>query len=297
MAAIRQLRPTKPVLFAGLDEGAIVPHEQVDELRALGVPYFPTAERALRAVAMFSTWSARALPSHVAGATPMSFESDLPSGVIPEHRAKKLLATQGIPFLPGRLAVTLEQAQVAAAAIGFPVALKAQAADLPHKSEVGGVVLGLNHREQLAEGWERLHANLARHCPGLVLDGVLVEPMAPRGIELIVGGRRDPEWGPILLVGFGGVQAEVLRDVRLLPPDVTEAVIVHELNLLHGSALLRGFRGAPPADMAAVAQLIARLGRLLRAEPKIKEIDLNPVMVYPQGQGALALDALMLVSA
>jgi acyl-CoA synthetase (NDP forming) len=120
--------------------------------------------------------------------------------------------------------------------------------------------------------------------------------MGERGIELIIGARNDADWGPVILAGFGGVQAEILHDVRLLPPDLTHDGIVRELNLLKSSPLLRGFRGSPPLDVAAVAHMIARIGQLLLAEPSIRELDLNPVIVYPVGHGAVALDALMLVN-
>ena len=126
------------------------------------------------------------------------------------------------------------------------------------------------------------------------LDGVLVEAMGARGTELIVGARNDPEWGAVILVGFGGVQAEILQDVRLLPPDLTHEAIVAELRLLKSGALLDGWRGAPALDVDAVADIIAATGRLLLGTPGIREIDLNPVVVYPKGQGAVALDALIL---
>jgi acyl-CoA synthetase (NDP forming) len=131
----------------------------------------------------------------------------------------------------------------------------------------------------------------------LVLDGVLIEKMGKRGVELIVGARNDREWGPVVLAGLGGVQAEILHDVRLLPADLTPEGIERELHLLKSGALLRGFRGSPALDVPAVAELIARIGRLLLAEPAIREIDLNPVITYPRGEGAVVLDALMLVDA
>jgi len=112
---------------------------------------------------------------------------------------------------------------------------------------------------------------------------------------MIVGARHDPQWGPVLLVGFGGVTAEVLRDVRLLAPDLSAAAVIDELERLKGAALLHGHRGAPALDVAALADLVVRLGALLRAQPRIREIDLNPVIVYPRGQGVRALDALMLI--
>ena len=148
----------------------------------------------------------------------------------------------------------------------------------------------------MAAAWRHLHETLAHTRPGLVLDGVLVERMSKKGVELIVGGRNDPDWGAVVLVGFGGVQAEILKDVRLLPPDLSQQEIIEELNLLKSAKLLHGFRGSPALDIAAVAALIEKIGGLLTAEPRIKEIDLNPVIVYPKGSGAIALDALMVVS-
>jgi len=292
--ALAQLQPDRPVLVAGVDEGASVSPLYLDRLRELCAPYFPTPERALRAVARTSARRARD-PRSVNTAAPVTFGAPLSSGMIPEHAAKRLLASVGVPFPVGRLVATLEEAKRLASELGFPVVLKAQAAALAHKSDVGGVLLGLRDADALTEGWRRLHLNLSQHRPGLALAGVLVEKMALPGIELIIGGRHDPEWGPILLVGFGGVQAELLQDVRVLPSDLSIAEIAHELHQLKSSSLLRGFRGGPAADIEAVAALVERLGRLLRSEPALREFDLNPVIVHPRGQGVTALDALMLV--
>lgn len=294
LRAVHDLKPAKPVILAGLDEGAAVPPHYIEQLRALNVPYFPSPDRALRAVARFSALASRDVAVSCVAPTPLAERP--PAGVVAEYRAKQVLASLGIPFPSGLFVTNLEQAQAAAIKLGFPVVLKAQSADLSHKSDAGGVILGLNDATQLAEGWTRLYANIAQHRPGLVLDGVLIEKMGRRGVELIVGARNDPAWGPVILAGFGGVQAEILQDVRLLPADLTIDGIVHELNMLKSAALLRGFRGSPALDVAAVAALIARVGRLLLAEPTILEIDLNPVIVYRQGEGAVALDALMLVA-
>jgi acyl-CoA synthetase (NDP forming) len=281
---------TKPVIFAGLDEGAAIPAGYIERLRAAGVPYFPSSERAVRALARISTWRSREVA--VQALEPIRLP-DLPGGVVPEYRAKELLGPIGIPFPKAQLATTLEEAQAAAETLGYPIVLKAQSADLSHKSDAGGVIVGLADAQALAEGWQRLADNIAHHRPGLVLDGVLVEAMGARGTELIVGARNDPEWGPVVLVGFGGVQAEVLQDVRLLPPGLDEAAILAELDQLKSAALLHGFRGAPALDVKAVAAIVANVGRLLMGEPRIREIDLNPVILYTQG--AVALDALMLV--
>lgn len=293
-AAVSQLQPKKPVIFAGLDDGAEVPAPFIAKLRALNVPYFPSADRAFRAMASWCKAAHR--DSAVSAMPPSRLRSRPPRGILAEYRAKELLAPLGIRFPEGSLARTLAEAQAAAKRIGTPVALKAQSNELPHKSDAGGVELGLTDAVSIAAAWERLHSNIARHRPGLELDGVLVEGMSPRGTELIVGGRNDPEWGPITLAGFGGVQAEILRDFRLMPADLTLEGIARELQLLKSGALLRGFRGSAPLDVAAIADMVARIGALLRGEPQIREIDLNPVMVYTNGNGAIALDALLVLA-
>ena len=123
---------------------------------------------------------------------------------------------------------------------------------------------------------------------------MLIEGMSKPGVELIIGGRNDPDWGAVVLVGFGGVQAEILKDVRLLAADLSREEIVEELYRLKSAELLHGFRGMPPLDVAAAARIVAQISALLRAEPRIQEIDLNPVILYPQGHGAIALDALII---
>jgi acyl-CoA synthetase (NDP forming) len=294
IGALQALRPQKPIIFAGLDDGAKVPKEYIDALRNMNVPYFPSPGRAYRAIAGLSAAAARAsrMPAATAPRTQALFNDH---GTVAEHRSKELLEEFGISFPMRRLVKTLEEAQRAAAHFGFPVVLKAQSAELPHKSDAGGVILGLTDAPMLAAGWERLHSNIARSRPGMLLDGVLVERMSRPGVELIIGGRNDKDWGPLVLAGFGGLQAEILQDVRLLAPDLTVPDIERELHLLKSAELLRGFRGAPALDVTAAATLIAKVGELLCAQPSIREIDLNPVIVYPRGQGAVALDALLIL--
>jgi len=204
------------------------------------------------------------------------------------------LAPLGIPFPQGVFCKSPDEAIEAAARIGYPVALKAQSAALSHKSDAGGVVLNLRDEGELRAGWDKLHSNVAAYDASLALDGVLLEGMGKRGVELIIGAKSDPEWGPVILAGFGGITAEILQDIRLFTPDLAIEAIKRELLLLKQAALLQGYRGSPALDIDSVAQIIATLGRILTAEPSIREIDLNPVIVYPNGMGAVALDALML---
>jgi acyl-CoA synthetase (NDP forming) len=254
------------------------------------VPFFRSPERALRALARLAGLRP---PEPASPAVPAG--KRLPPGVLPEHASKTVLADAGIRFPRAELVNDLQGAQAAAARIGYPVVLKAQSAALAHKSDVGGVVLGLADETALALGWGKLHTDIASARPDLQLEGVLVEAMAPPGIELILGARHDPDWGAILVIGLGGIWAEAVRDVRVLPADLKPAAIVAELRKLKAAALLTGFRGAPALDLDAVAEVASRLGRFIAAHPEVAEIDVNPLVVYPAQQGAIAVDALIVV--
>lgn len=294
LAAVQGKVLTKPLIFAGLDEGAQVPAERIAELRAAGIPWFPTTERALRAIARLTQWSARDVTTTDAAALPLPGLNAV-TGVVPEYCSKQLLGLAGVSFPAGRFAASADEAAAAADALGYPVAMKAQAAALSHKSDAGGVLLNLADAAAVRAAWAKMHANVSAYNAAIKLDGVLIEGMGKRGVEMIVGAKNDPEWGPVVLAGFGGVTAEILQDVRLLTADMTETAVVAELMKLKSAALLAGYRGSPALDVPALAALIVRVGQVLRAEPSIREIDLNPVILHPMGEGVVALDALMLV--
>ncbi len=295
LAALREIKPTKPVIFAGLDEGAQIDPAYVEQLHQLGVPFFPSPDRAFRALAHVSRHASRMQTAQEA-APAASAGINLPSGVIPEYRSKHFFAQAGIPVPPGSLATTAEEAQAIAATIGYPVVLKAQAAALTHKSDVGGVALKLQTPEAIAAAWHKMQSDIASALPDLTLDGILVETMGEWGTELIVGAHCDPEWGPVLLIGLGGVMAEALRDTRLIVPELSRKAVVAELLQLKSAVLLRGFRGAPPVDLEAVAEIVVRLGEFVLANPSVREVDINPVIAYAKGGGAVALDALIVTN-
>ena len=186
----------------------------------------------------------------------------------------------------GALARSADEAVATAKKIGYPVAMKAQAAALAHKTEAGGVLLNIADDAGVRAAWQKLHDNIERHSPGMKLDGVLVEKMSARGLELVVGAKRDPQWGPVVLVGLGGVMVEALGDVRLLPADLSEAGIVDELHKLKAAKLLGPFRGQPAVDVEAVAKVAAALGRLMRTVPEIMEIDVNPLIALAKGRAS-----------
>jgi acyl-CoA synthetase (NDP forming) len=288
----------KPAAFGAIG-GDAAPPEFFAEFANGEVALFPSAERALRAMARIThyglalqRWQQRGRAAKAGCAVPPAPPG---RGVLPEHLGKSYLAAMGVPVPQGFLARGLADALAIASRIGFPIALKAQAAELEHKSEAGGVMLGIADAEALRHAWDAVRARVDAARPDVRLDGVLVERMLPPGIEMIVGARRDPQWGPVIAVGFGGVRVELLDDVRLLAPDITEPDILDELAKLRGAKLLGGVRAAPPADTAALAAVVLKVATLMRTAPDVIEIDLNPVAVYPQGQGACVLDALIVV--
>lgn len=287
---LKEIRTKKPIIFAMLGEDTEVPADIISALRGLNVPFFRSPERAVRALAQLTKHAA---PPAAAASPARHYAAPLPPGVIPEHHAKSILAQVGIAVPEGAFVADLKAATQAAQSIGYPVALKAQAAALTHKTDAGGVVLHVADDAALAAAWAKLHADIAKARPDIKLDGVLVEAMARPGVELILGARNDKDWGPVLVVGLGGVFAEALHDARVLPPDLTPREIADELMKLKGAALLGAFRGAPARDVAAVSQMVSRLGAFIMVHPEVAEIDINPVVVYGDGEGAVALDALI----
>jgi acyl-CoA synthetase (NDP forming) len=253
-----------------------------------------SSDRMLRAITLYTGYGRSLARTRVlANPAPFPSISKLGKGTQPEWVSKKILSAAGIRVPDGALARAPDDAVVIATRVGYPVALKAQAAALAHKSEAGGVMLNLADEAALRAAWERMQRNVERAAPGVTLDGCLVETMSPKGLELMIGAKRDPTWGTVLLVGLGGIWVEALGDVELLPVDADEAQIVEALHKLRAAKLLTGFRGAPPVDVEAVADAVLAIGRLMRTMPGIVEIDVNPLMVHAKGQGATALDALI----
>ena len=256
-------------------------------------------ERGFRAIARLTAYGKNLAALRGVAEQPKPFVGlpALGSGMQPEWLGKQVLQAIGVPTPPGALARSLPEAQKIAERLGYPVAMKAQAAALAHKTEAGGVLLGIPDAAAVARGWETLHANVARARPGLELEGALVEAMGAPGLELAIGARRDPGWGPILMVGLGGVWIEALGDFRLLPPDLPEAAIVDELLHLKAAKLLGDFRGAGRVDVGAVARAVSLIGRLMLTRPEITEIDVNPLIGHRDGKGVTAVDALIICGA
>lgn len=287
-------KASKPVVYVVLGEGAPLADQLVEALAEHGIPLFRSAERAMQALAIVTRYGEQ-LEQKERFIAPgdMIVPALSERGVLSEYVGKQFLQQAGIKVPRHGLATDVEQALKIAEEIGYPVVLKAQSSQLAHKSDVGGVMVGLKNEEELTSAWEQLQTNIRQARPDLTLDGVLVEQMADKGIEMVVGARRDEQWGPIVMVGLGGIWIEVLKDVRFIPPGLNVKYIVEEILKLRSAPLLLGARGAKPADVEALAQVVMLVGQIMKQSPQIKEIDINPLVVLPKGEGAIALDALI----
>jgi len=209
--------------------------------------------------------------------------------VLTEVESKQVLEEAGIPTVRARLARTAGEASQAAAKIGFPVVLKIVSPNVIHKSDVGGVKLGLRSAQEVESAFEEIVAAVKARQPQARIEGVAVQPMARPGIEVIVGMSKDPQFGPVLMFGLGGILVEVLKDVafRIVPLEPRDArQMIREIK---GFPVLEGFRGQEPADLESLEDLLLRLSEFIEAHPEIEELDLNPVFAYKDG--AVAVDA------
>jgi acyl-CoA synthetase (NDP forming) len=284
----------KPKVLVALGDSWALGADIMEAVQESPAVFSRSSDRMLRAIAHYTRYGRLLARTRAAAAAePLRGLPTLGKGPQPEWLGKKMLATAGIRVPEGELVRTVEEATAVAARIGYPVVLKAQAAALSHKTEAGGVVLNLADAAALRTAWAVISERVGRSAPDVVLDGMLVERMAPKGIELMVGARRDPEWGTVLLLGLGGIWVEALGDVKLVPGDADEAQIIEALGALRAAKLLQGVRGAPAADVAAVARVATTVGRLMQSVPQVAEIDVNPLLVHAEGLGATALDALI----
>ncbi|HWE71705.1 MAG TPA: acetate--CoA ligase family protein [Stellaceae bacterium] len=287
------LEQTRPIAFVIMGDAVPLTTEFDRLIADSRIPFFRSPDRAMRAMAHLYHYGRR-LERLESAVTPTASAPPLPGhGSIPEHRAKEFLRAAGIAVPQGALAPNIIQARAIASRLGYPVALKIQSPDIPHKSDVGGVMLGILTPDALDTAWEQMETRVAASCPQAKIEGVLVERMASPGFEMILGARRDRDWGPIVMVGLGGIWTEALEDVRLFPAGLSPDAIVEEIAQLKGAKVLAGVRGAPPLDVAALAETAAKLGAMMLARPELDEIEINPLIVRPRGAGVLALDALM----
>jgi acyl-CoA synthetase (NDP forming) len=270
---------------------------------AAGIPCYtsmPSCARALRAMVDYAQFQARRRRVPAADETPAGLRQEVGSrlgaahSVLTEAEAKDLLARYGVPRPPEEAVASAEEAAAVARRIGGSVALKVQSPDITHKTEAGAVALNVSGDMAVRDAYRRVLESAKSAHPEAAIRGVLVQAMAAPGQEIILGVTRDPDFGPMLMVGLGGIHVEVLRDVVFAPVPIDRDEALSLLGELKGAAVLDGARGAPPADRMALAELIASLSRFAADYTElIEEIDLNPVIVHPQGQGLTVVDALI----
>ena len=214
--------------------------------------------------------------------------------LLTEVESKQVLHEAGIPVALSVLARDAKEAVKAAEKTGFPVVLKVVSPDVAHKSDVGGVRLGLESKEEVEEAFDEIMDAVTAAQPDARIEGVAVQNMAPAGTEVIVGMSKDAQFGPVMMFGLGGILVEVLKDVafRIVPLEPKDArEMVREIK---GFPVLEGVRGQPAADIASLEKIILRVSEFIEAHPEIEELDLNPVFAY--SDGALAVDARIVIS-
>ena len=294
-------RGGKPFLFLSRAS------EQLDRswfefFNELDVPLLLEYEKSLCAVRDVLALSRRAMDGYPGEAVPTvadpaeteALRALLAGGDASHAAVRRMLRAYGVPMAPERLASSRGQAMEAAGEMGFPVALKVESPDLPHKTEVGGVRLNLATAEEVAQAYDRLLEEVGKKAPDARIDGVLVQKMVEGVTEVIIGTSRTPDLGICLVFGLGGIYTEVLRDVAFRLPPLGAADAHDMIREIRTYPLLTGARGRPRADVAALAEAIVALSRLaLDFRDEVDEIELNPLMVLPEGQGVLAVDTLV----
>jgi acetate---CoA ligase (ADP-forming) subunit beta len=209
--------------------------------------------------------------------------------VLTELESKQLLGSLGIPTTQMRLAATEQEAAFLSLEVGYPCVLKVSSADITHKSDAGGVKVGLGSEAEVVQAYRAIMSSCREKFPAAVIEGVTVQNMAPPGLEVIVGMVADPQFGPVMMFGLGGVWVEVLKDVSFKIVPLTRRDAANAIGEIRAARLLDGFRGSAPVDRSALEDILLRVSEFAGATPKVKEMDLNPIFVYPDG--AIAVDA------
>lgn len=292
MDTLRDIRaqfPDRPVILCV--DG---PEDALTELHALGFPTVESFDGCCAAVAALVRL--QAVSKHPQDVPTVEPARPLPAEAFRhELGAKRALADAGVPVLAERLVHDADAAARAATEIGYPVVLKIASPDLPHKTEAGGVVVGVGSEAEVRRAYAQMRDRVATKAPHAAIDGVIVAPMAKGVAELILGSRIDPVFGPVVMVGLGGIFAEILHDSAVEMAPVSETQAMAMLKSLKAFAVLDGARGRPRADLDAAARAVAALSRFAAAHADtIAEIDVNPLLLRAEGEGAVALDALLI---
>lgn len=291
-------RTGKPILTAFMGKETIGEGERI--LAANSLPNYPVPERAVQALAAMvrqKEWQERPLPQLERfdvdqGAVAEVLRRVRADGrlTIGDAEARAIQSAYGIPFPRSVLAKSAEEAVRAASEMGFPVVMKITSPDILHKTDIGGVRLNLQTADQVRDAFDLMVYRAQRYMPTAEIWGCLVQQQVRGGKEVLLGMNRDPQFGPLLVFGLGGIYVEALKDVtfRVAPVDRRQAREM--LSEIRAYSLLKGVRGEPPSDQDAIVDVILRLSQLVTDFPEIVELDINPLMVFEQGKGALGID-------
>ncbi len=287
---------TKPITCFSSVVGGPVDPEILLPLRAAGVPLMEGAECATMTVQRLADYYDFQRSKTTYDKKPIipQLSEELPPGILPTKAAFDLLEQFGIPSVATIFAASADETALAAERVGFPVALKIESSEITHKSDVGGVALKLANADEVRAAYDRIRSEVMRRAPAARIDGVLVQRMASEGIEMILGIKRDPLFGPVVLCGFGGILVELLKDIVIGIPPLTHAQARDMLARLRAFPLLAGARGKPAGDIDALCSAMAGLASLaLSLGDQLAGLDINPLIVLPKGQGVVAVDAVV----
>jgi acetyltransferase len=284
----------KPVASCIMGEASV--QKAFEILRANGIPSFVFPEDCARGLGQlyayaksrnFSDGQPFSLPENSSAS---DFLSAMPSPFLGELESRTFLSCYDIPLVGGGFAQTIHEAQAIAEKIGYPVAMKIVSPQILHKSDAGGIVLNLQNAAELLSAHETMMNRVTESSPSAQIEGVLIERMAPKGLEVIVGMKRDPSFGPLMMFGLGGIYVELFKDVAFGIAPLTRADVNRMIDNTKASALLAGIRGGAKLDREALVDLILRLSAIALNHPAVQEMEINPLLILPDGQGVMALD-------
>jgi acetyltransferase len=296
--------PDKPLVAVFMGGGEV--EEASRYLKKKGVPCFDFPEKAVRTLSALYAY-ARYLKRPVekpirfedvdAGRVRCILESVRSEGrvVLLPHEAAEVVRAYGVDAPDMRVATSEREAVDHAEELGYPVVLKVVSPDILHKTDIGGVVLNLESAEEVRSAYRGIVARVSRHMPHARIHGVLIYSMAPQGREMIIGMNRDIQFGPLIMFGLGGIYVNFLRDVSFALTPLSKGEVEEMIRGTRAYTLLRGIRGEPPADLDALKEVILRVGQLSVDFPEIVELDINPLMVYEEGRGCIAVDVKLIL--
>ena len=289
----------KPMAFVPLLENTREA-KLIDRLEKLGVPVLPPTNygfAVLKYLADYISYNYTdktlelALPDSEVAAE----AKEVKQTALSEFTSKELLKNYGLPVTGGAIATTEVEAVKIANKIGYPLVMKIESADIMHKSDIGGVVLNIENEQAVIEAFHRILENAKKNEPNAKINGVLIQEMVPKGLEMIVGVNNDPQFGPVILCGLGGIFVEIFKDVALYPAPLNKNEALKMLASLKAYPLLTGARGQKVLDVDALADAIVDISKYAADNRNIiSQVDINPLIVYPKGQGVCAVDALII---